>query len=613
MGMQNRAMLLAILPILMATISFAGFVGNATIHAPAVILETNNGTLTIIKLNVTTGTGIVNITGPLSVGQSTINSSDAAVIVASSYLGLNYKNYNFHYQIDDNFANVSGPSAGTAMTLLALSALSHKKLLDNFTVTGVINYNGTIGEIGGVYDKIEAAKAHRMSFMMVPFAGNNSLETEIYYLASRYFGMRVVPIHNISQAFSYATGSVPVSGLNVSFNVSDNYNISGIPQAKLSCSNQCNQTVLSDLASFTLNFTNASISNVSAFSRFAPIAENMSINALEASQLAQKGYYYTSADVAFIDFINSFMFQNPNLSISRGQDLLNSVSYYCGSLNPPPLTRSNYNDVLNGELRQLWGNVTINALLSQYNSTAIDSDGVLRNIYSAAEAYAWCKAASQIYSESTPSGSSYQAVNVSDKLKPVAQSAISSALSSPSSSSVPSVYIIGAKVALDQGNYALALLDSDYMLSDEHSIQQNVSEGELYNATSSLVNSSRFGSWATQFADEALFYMNESSLVPQQRSASMLSSGYYAALLGSEISNSTKEIYSMLTTAPVSRPSTTQPSSPSYALPSTINIIIILLLIIIALLLATLVVAFITLSELRNELRGGNQRGRRAR
>ena len=56
----------------------------------------------------------------------------------------------FHYQIDDNFANVSGPSAGTAMTLLALSPLSHKKLLDNFTVTGVINYNGTIGEIGGV-------------------------------------------------------------------------------------------------------------------------------------------------------------------------------------------------------------------------------------------------------------------------------------------------------------------------------------------------------------------------------------------------------------------------------------------------------------------------------
>ncbi|MEM0154542.1 MAG: S16 family serine protease [Methanothrix sp.] len=612
MGMQNHAMLLAMLPILLVTISFAGFVGNASIHAPAVILQTNNGTLTIINLNVTTGNGTVNITGPSSVGQSTINSSEAAVLVASSYLGINYKDYNFHYEIEDMGANVSGPSAGTAMTLLALSALSHKKLLDNFTVTGVINYNGTIGEIGGVYDKIETAKAHGMSFIMVPFAGNNSLETEIYYLASRYFGIRVIPIYNVSQAFSYATGSASVSGLNVSFNVSDNYNISGVPQAKLSCSNQCNQTMLADLAHFTLNFTNASISNVSAFRGFAPIAKNMSMNLQEASQLAQKGYYYTSADVAFIEFINSFMFQNPNLSIQRGQDLLNSVSYYCSSLTPPQLTRSNYNDVLNGELRQLWGNVTINALLSQYNATAIDSDGVLRNIYSAAEAYAWCKAASQIYSESSPSGN-YQAVNVSPQIKPVAESAISSALSSASSSSVPSVYIIGAKVALNNGNYALALLDSDYIVSDEHSIPSNVSESSMYNATAALINSSRFGSWATQFADEALFYMNESSLVPKQRSMSMLSSGYYAALIGNEISNSTKEIYGMLTTAPVSKPPTTPTSSTGYAPASTINIIIILLLIIIALLLATLVVAFITLSELKNELRSRNQRGRRAR
>jgi len=599
-------MLLAILPILLATMSFAGFVGNATIHAPAVILQTNNGTLTIIKLNVTTGTGIVNITGPLSVGQSTINSSEAAAIVASSKLGLNYKNYNFHYQINDNFANVSGPSAGTAMTLLALSALSHKSLLDNFTVTGVINYNGTIGEIGGVYDKIEAAKARGMSFIMVPFAGNNSLETEIYYLASRYFGMRVIPINNVSQAFLYATGSVPVSGLNVSFNVSDNYNISGIPQANLSCSNQCNQTALAELASFTLNFTNASISNVSAFSRFAPIARNLSINALEASQLAQKGYYYTSADVAFIDFINSFMFQNPNLSISNGLNLLNSIGYYCNSISPPPLTRSNYNDVLNGELRQLWGNVTINALISNYNSTAIDSDGVLRNIYSAAEAYAWCKAANNIYTESAPTASSSY-VNVSQGMESIASASVSKALSGDISS-VPSVYIISAKEAMNSGNYALALLDSDYILTDEHSNSSN--PAALYNDTASMINGSRYGAWATQFASEALFYMNESQHVSPNRSSALISEAFYAALLGNKISNSTQEINSMLTSKPVAVTTTVPPTTTNYAAPATITIIIIMLLIIIALLVAMLVAMFIMLGSIRDQLESGNNRKR---
>ncbi len=584
----------------------AQFVGNATIHAPAVILQTNNGTITTISLNVTTGTGLVNITGPISVGQSTINSSDAAVMVASSFLGLNYKNYDFHYYIMDHEANVSGPSAGTAMTLLALSALSHKPLLNNFTVTGVINYNGTIGLIGGVYDKIGAAHYNNLKFMMVPYAGSGTLETEIYYLASKYYKMPVIPIHNISEAFSFATGKSPIAGMNVSFNVADNLNISVIPQNKLSCSNSCNQSVLRKLSEFTLNFTNASISNVSKYSGFSAMAANLSRNSMAASELLSKGYYYASADTAFLDFINSFMFQNPNLSISNGLNLLNSIGYYCNSISPPPLTRSNYNDVLNGELRQLWGNVTINALISNYNSTAIDSDGVLRNIYSAAEAYAWCKAANNIYTESAPTASSSY-VNVSQGMESIASASVSKALSGDISS-VPSVYIISAKEAMNSGNYALALLDSDYILTDEHSNSSN--PAALYNDTASMINGSRYGAWATQFASEALFYMNESQHVSPNRSSALISEAFYAALLGNKISNSTQEINSMLTSKPVAVTTTVPPTTTNYAAPATITIIIIMLLIIIALLVAMLVAMFIMLGSIRDQLESGNNRKR---
>ncbi|MCL5101860.1 MAG: hypothetical protein M1544_00685 [Candidatus Marsarchaeota archaeon] len=581
---------------MIAGISSASFVGSASIHAPAVILQTNNGTLTTIKLDVTTGNGAINITGPASVAESTLNSSEAAAQVASSYLGLNYKDYNFHYEIFDGGANVSGPSAGTAMTLLALSSLSHKPLLSNFTVTGVINYNGTIGEIGGVYDKIGAAKSHNISFIMVPYAGNGSLETEIYYLASKYYGIPVIPIMNISEAFSYATGVKPIFGMNVSFNVSDGLNVSGVPQANLSCSNQCNQTILAELAGFTLNFTNASIRNVSAFPGFAAMAANLNLNSKAASELLQKGYYYSSADVAFLDFINSFMFQNPNLSISGGLNLLDSVSYYCSSLTPPPLTRSNYDNVLNAELRQLWGNTTITALISNYNSTAIDSDGVLRNVYSAAEAYAWCRAAGQIYSLSEPS-SPADYVNVSPAISTVAKSQVSSALSA-ASASVPSIYTITASEALNSGDYALALLDSDYIMADEH--QSPASTALIYNETASMVNGSRYGSWATQFADEGLFYLNESKIEPQNANR-MASDGFYAVLLGNYISNSTREINSMLTPTPVQKAVTSTPSGSNLSA-TTINIIIAMLIIIIALLVATLAVMFIIMQNIRDEL-----------
>jgi len=177
-------------------------------------------------------------------------------------------------------------------------------------------------------------------------------------------------------------------------------------------------------------------------------------------------------------------------------------------------------------------------------------------------------------------------------------------------SSVPSVYLISAKIAMDQGNYALALLDSDYISTDEHGIPAN--NAALYNDTASMINSSRFGSWATQFADEAMFYMNESSLVGKQRAHSMLSDGYYAALLGTEISNSTQQIHNMLTTKPVKTTVTTT-NVTGYVSQTTINIIIVMLIIIIALLLATLFVAFMTLSTLRSELNAKKPKDRRTR
>ncbi len=43
------------------------------------------------------------------------------------------------------------------MTLLAISALSHKQLRQDFTMTGTGGCGERPGEVGGVYDKVGAA------------------------------------------------------------------------------------------------------------------------------------------------------------------------------------------------------------------------------------------------------------------------------------------------------------------------------------------------------------------------------------------------------------------------------------------------------------------------
>lgn len=196
-------------------------IGTATIRAPAVILFNNTGSLTTFSLTVTTGDGMVSIVGPSRVGNSTIGSAQTAAHYASSYLGLNFSNYNFTYDISAGTDNVSGPSGGAAMTLLAISALSNVRLNTNFSVTGTISPNGTIGPIGGVFDKASAVKSGGLSYFLVPEVPSSSIYEELYLLTQNRFGLPLVQVDNISEAYGYAFGKPQLHTSNYTFYTKD--------------------------------------------------------------------------------------------------------------------------------------------------------------------------------------------------------------------------------------------------------------------------------------------------------------------------------------------------------------------------------------------------------
>src|SRR5271157_4168579 len=144
------------------------------IHASAVLEGAYQGLLTVISLNVTPGNGSVGFDGSANVSPSTLASAQAAVQYASSYLAINSMLYNFTYNIENATGDVSGPSGGLAFTLLAISGVGQKRLAQNFSVTGTIQPDGTVGLIGGIYDKISAAKKGGMGYMLVPAAPDSS-------------------------------------------------------------------------------------------------------------------------------------------------------------------------------------------------------------------------------------------------------------------------------------------------------------------------------------------------------------------------------------------------------------------------------------------------------
>ena len=533
------------LALLVSTVSAAGgqgsTIGTASIHAPAVIILNNSGTLTTIALTVTRGTGNVSVIGPTSVASSTLGSAQTAAQYAVNSLGLNMDNYNFTYDIEDFNTSVSGPSAGAAMTLLAVSVLNHKQINSNITLTGTISQNGTIGQIGGVYDKMNAAASYGIKYAFVPFAVNGSSENALYYLVQQTFAIPLVEVQNMTQleAYAFNTSFHPYAH-ETNYSIYANYHVGSIQNASIGCSNNCNTQGFGYITNKTIALSRSEIGRLSSDSRFSRLAGNMLAMLNQSEQLAGKGYMYLGDDMAFITYIDAFYFNHNSVSRSSGKAVLQNVSNYCSAVSQPQLTRSNYEYVLGGELRQAWGTYAINNTLSSYNST-LNSDEILASIEMAGEANGWCTAAQYMYNASPSQGSAAIAFN-SAVLKPVAYRYLSAASNYSSS-----MYYITANDAYKNGNYALATIDAAYAIGLDSAPQQNANASSIAASANSLLNSSDYGAWAAQFSNEARFYIGESSNASNSSAAFTYAySAYSTAMLAHEVSAATAAINSSI-------------------------------------------------------------------
>ncbi len=516
-------------------------IGVASIHAPAVIVSNNTGSLTVILLKVTSGDGFVNVTGPQIVGSSTLQSAQIAAKYAATYLHLNPNNYNFTYTITDAGENVSGPSGGTAMTLLAISALSGEKLLNNFTVTGTVSSNGTVGLIGGVYDKSHAAKAAGLNFIIVPSAHNNPSEQELYILVQDTMDIPLVQVTNISQAAAYAFGKAnPASG-KTNFSIYTNYNVSSINLPALNCSNACNQSEFNKLAAYTFNFTNASITKIGAVDSFNNVTSQLRALQSEYAAHSAKGYLYAASDLSFLNYINSYYFNNYLVTESSGFSNLQNINLYCNSMTPPQITPSNYEYVIGGELRQTWGESSVNQTLTTYNASVETTDDVLQAMRQAGTANAWCNAATEMYNIAA-------SMNGTDVVPSQNLSSIAYARINRAAAQGSSMYLSTARAAYSVENYPLAIIDADYGYALLNASSTNMSTAQIINSSITIIKNATYGIWATQFSDEAQFYIQEAKMQPNNASAAKgyATEAYQSALLASQLGSDMAIIHNNL-------------------------------------------------------------------
>ena len=146
------------------------------VHGLAVSGST--GAVMDIEAVVTPGSGQVHVTGIVDeeeLGQeghrmrrkSTARGSAENVCTILAAMGFRLDGKDVHINFPGG-APVDGPSAGAAMALVAVSALSGRPVDGSSAVTGEITVHGAIKGVGGVPDKVAAAKAAGLTRVFIP-------------------------------------------------------------------------------------------------------------------------------------------------------------------------------------------------------------------------------------------------------------------------------------------------------------------------------------------------------------------------------------------------------------------------------------------------------------
>lgn len=147
------------------------------IHGLAVV-GNQQGALLEIEAVVTPGSGQVHVTGIVEeeeLGQEghrmrrKSNAMASAENVRTLLAGLGYAlgNQDLHINFPGG-APVDGPSAGAAMAVVAISALTGHPVDGKSAVTGEITVHGAVKAVGGVPAKVEAAKQAGIKRVFIP-------------------------------------------------------------------------------------------------------------------------------------------------------------------------------------------------------------------------------------------------------------------------------------------------------------------------------------------------------------------------------------------------------------------------------------------------------------
>lgn len=158
-----------------------------------------------IEVNVMPGKGDIELTGQMG-----------DVMKESALIGISYvrsigkenhikadvfKENDFHLHIPEGAVPKDGPSAGVTMATALFSAITGKKVRSDLAMTGEITLRGRVLPVGGLKEKILAAKMAGIKEVLVPFENKKDIEEIPQEIKD---GLVITHVKNMKEVIKYA-------------------------------------------------------------------------------------------------------------------------------------------------------------------------------------------------------------------------------------------------------------------------------------------------------------------------------------------------------------------------------------------------------------------------
>ena len=114
-----------------------------------------------------------------------------AASVLRSFAAIDVADYDVHVNVVGG-GNIDGPSAGLAIFLALYSAITKVPLPQDVAITGELSIQGKVRAVGGVVEKLYAARQAGMRHIIVPKENAREIDASLA-------GIEVVPVTTVEQ------------------------------------------------------------------------------------------------------------------------------------------------------------------------------------------------------------------------------------------------------------------------------------------------------------------------------------------------------------------------------------------------------------------------------